>query len=110
MGPAGALLRPFIRRMRSTPATAQIHVSEPTDWAASVLATHCGTTSPSIPTASGKGWTSCCATTRPCCTSPTADPACRSARSDADSTGSLPEIGRDRVHRDQGAGSEVFDG
>jgi glyoxylase-like metal-dependent hydrolase (beta-lactamase superfamily II) len=28
-GPAGALLRPFIRRMRSTPATAQIHVSEP---------------------------------------------------------------------------------
>jgi hydroxyacylglutathione hydrolase len=28
-GPAGALLRPFIRRMRSTPATAQIHVTEP---------------------------------------------------------------------------------
>jgi glyoxylase-like metal-dependent hydrolase (beta-lactamase superfamily II) len=28
-GPAGALLRPFIRRMTSTPATASIHVSAP---------------------------------------------------------------------------------
>ena len=30
-GPAGALLRPFIRRMRAEPVTAQVRVTEPTD-------------------------------------------------------------------------------